>query len=48
MIVNYEDTMREISLILEKCKCNVDDDKATFSVEDKDFAKLCDLMVSTQ
>ena len=48
MIVNYEDTMREISLSLEKCKCNVDDDKATFAVEDKDFAKLCELMVSTQ
>ena len=48
MIVNYEDTMREISFILEKCKCNVDDDKAIFAVEDKDFAKLCDLMVSMQ
>ena len=52
MIVNYEDTMREISKMLDGKGCDIVEFKDSayflFVTHDKDFAALCDLMVSTQ
>ena len=52
MIVNYEDTMREISKMLDGKGCEIVEFKDSayflFVTHDKDFASLCDLMVSTQ
>ena len=52
MIVNYEDTMREISKRLDGKGCDIVESKDSayflFVTHDKDFASLCNLMVSTQ
>lgn len=52
MIVNYEDTMREISKRLDGKGCDIVEFKDSayflFVTHDKDFASLCNLMVSTQ
>ena len=52
MIVNYEDTMREISKRLDGKGCDIVEFKKSayflFVTHDKDFASLCNLMVSTQ
>lgn len=52
MIINYEDTMREISKRLDGKGCDIVESKDSayflFVTHDKDFASLCNLMASTQ